>query len=67
MSLVTIQIIQDLTGQLDGEDDKSILIYDRYDIWEFSPDGSKSKRLTKGREDKNTFMQLQFDIYAVNT
>ena len=43
------------------EDDKSILIYDRYDIWEFSPDGSKSKRLTKGREDKNTFRYIKLD------
>ena len=43
------------------EDDKSILIYDRYDIWEFSPDGSKSKRITKGREDKNTFRYIKLD------
>lgn len=31
------------------EDDKSILIYDRYDIWEFVPDGkSAPKNLTNG-------------------
>lgn len=30
------------------KDDKSILIYDRYDIWQFSPDGKTKRRITEG-------------------
>ena len=30
--------------------DQSFLIYDQFDIWEFSPDGGSAKRLTRGRE-----------------
>lgn len=40
------------------EDDKAVLIYDRYDIWSFSPDGkSAAKNITNGfgRENKITF------------
>ena len=29
-------------------DDKDVLIYDRYDIWQISPDGSRAKNLTDG-------------------
>jgi len=39
------------------EDDKSVLIYDRYDIWSFSPDGkSPAKNITNnfGRDNKIT-------------
>ena len=39
------------------EDDKSVLIYDRYDIWSFSPDGkSQPKNITNnfGRDNKIT-------------
>ena len=43
------------------KDDKSVLIYDRYDIWEFDPNGLKSKRLTKGREERITFRYLKLD------
>lgn len=32
--------------------DKKILLYDQYDIWSLSPDGSSSERLTRGRESK---------------
>jgi len=35
-----------LAGWTDG--DKALLIYDRYDIWEFSPDGAKSRLVTNG-------------------
>ncbi len=35
------------------DDDKSILIYDRYDIWEISPDGSKARMITEGFGRKN--------------
>jgi dipeptidyl aminopeptidase/acylaminoacyl peptidase len=40
------------------EDDKSVLIYDRYDIWELNPDGKgQAKNLTNefGRQNKITF------------
>lgn len=32
------------------EKDKSILLYDQYDLWQIATDGSTKKRLTKGRE-----------------
>ncbi|MCC9063634.1 alpha/beta hydrolase family protein [Flavobacterium piscisymbiosum] len=31
-------------------EDKDILIYDQYDIWAATPDGTSCRRLTKGRE-----------------
>ena len=38
------------------EGDKAFLVYDRYDIWEIAPDGTKSRMLTNGlgreREDR---------------
>lgn len=42
------------------EGDKEVLIYDRYDIWKFSPDGKASVNLTqgKGRREKYTFRYL---------
>ncbi len=44
------------------KDDKSILIYDRYDIWKFNPDNGSSTRLTKGREQKITYRYVRLDI-----
>ena len=49
------------------EGDKSVLINDRYDIWEFDLDGNKSpKNLTKsyGRENKTNFTYLKLDREA---
>ncbi|MCO4820875.1 MAG: S9 family peptidase [Flavobacteriaceae bacterium] len=43
------------------EDDKSIIIYDRYDIWEFNPDDATSKKLTEGRESKITYRNVRLD------
>lgn len=46
------------------EDDKSVLIYDRYDIWEFSPDGKNAPvNLTNGfgRQNKLTFRYQKTD------
>ena len=45
------------------EGDKSILIYDRYDIWEISPDGAKSRMVTNGmgRRDMLVFRYLRLD------
>ncbi len=43
------------------KNDKSIMIYDRYDIWEFNPDNGTSTRLTKGRENKVTYRGVRLD------
>jgi dipeptidyl aminopeptidase/acylaminoacyl peptidase len=50
-----------IAGWTDG--DKSILIYDRYDIWEISPDGTKSRMATNGlgRRDKLVFRYARLD------
>jgi dienelactone hydrolase len=48
-------------GWTDG--DASFLIYDRYDIWEISPDGAKRRMVTNGlgRRDKLVFRYVQLD------
>ena len=49
------------------EDDKQVLIYDRYDIWSFSPDGKGApKNITNGfgRQTKITFRYEQVDPEA---
>ena len=48
-------------GWTDG--DKSVLIYDRYDIWDIAPDGSKARTVTNGmgRRDKLVFRYLRLD------
>ena len=45
------------------KDDASVLIYDRYDIWSFDPEGKKAPvRLTKnGREDKVAYRYIALD------
>ncbi|MCR4410099.1 MAG: prolyl oligopeptidase family serine peptidase [Candidatus Saccharicenans sp.] len=45
------------------ENDASVLIYDRYDLWEIKPDGSSAKVLTGkyGRENKVNFRYLRLD------
>ena len=43
------------------KDDKSLLIYDRYDIWEFNPETGDSKRLTRGRESKTRYRYNKLD------
>ena len=40
-------------GWTDG--DKSVLLYDRYDIWEVKPDGSGGRRVTDGRREQIIF------------
>ncbi|POY37928.1 hypothetical protein C3K47_05220 [Solitalea longa] len=37
------------------EKDKSIILYDKYDLWQISPDGNIKKRITKGREIQRTY------------
>jgi dipeptidyl aminopeptidase/acylaminoacyl peptidase len=48
-------------GWTDG--DRSILIYDRYDIWDVLPDGSKARMITSGigRRGKITFRYARLD------
>ena len=45
------------------ENDASVLIYDRYDLWEIKPDGSSARVLTGkyGRENKVNFRYLRLD------
>ena len=44
------------------EDDKNILLYDRFDIWQVDPKGkSKPKRLTKGREKQTRYRVINLD------
>ena len=45
------------------KDDLDVLIYDRYDIWQVSPDGSKSKNLTDGlgRKEKTALRYVRLD------
>ena len=44
------------------ENDKSILLYDRYDIWQVDPKGNgQPKRLTKGRADKTRYRVIDLD------
>jgi dipeptidyl aminopeptidase/acylaminoacyl peptidase len=43
--------------------DKSVLVYDRYDIWEISPDGTKSRSVTNGagRRGRRVFRYVRLD------
>jgi dipeptidyl aminopeptidase/acylaminoacyl peptidase len=41
--------------------DKSVLLYDRYDLWEMRPDGSRALRLTRGAEDSTVHRYLRLD------
>ncbi len=45
------------------EGDKSVLVYDRYDIWDITPDGSKARMVTNGagRRDKMVFRYVRLD------
>lgn len=36
-------------GWLDG--DRAVFLYDRHDVWQVAPDGSRATRLTRGAED----------------
>jgi len=48
-------------GGTDG--DKSVLLYDQYDVWEVSPDGSKARNATQGlgRRESLVFRYLRLD------
>ena len=45
------------------KDDKDVLVYDRYDIWRISPDGSGAKNLTDGvgRKELTTLRYVRLD------
>jgi len=43
------------------ENDESILIYDRYDIWKFNPNTATHIRLTNGRTKKITYRYVKLD------
>jgi len=46
------------------EDDESVLINDRWDVWEVSPDGSGGRRLTPGAEDDIRYRVVRVDREA---
>ncbi|HEU4433250.1 MAG TPA: prolyl oligopeptidase family serine peptidase, partial [Pyrinomonadaceae bacterium] len=45
------------------KDDADVLIYDRYDVWQIAPDGSRTKNLTDGvgRKEKTTLRYVRLD------
>jgi dipeptidyl aminopeptidase/acylaminoacyl peptidase len=44
------------------KDDKAILVYDRYDIWQIDPEGkSKPINLTNGRGSRTTYRYIRLD------
>lgn len=45
------------------KDDREVLIYDRYDVWQVSPDGSGAKNLTDGvgRREKTVLRYVRLD------
>ena len=43
------------------KNDKSIIIYDRYDIWEFDPEKATHKKLTKGRDSNTIYRIISLD------
>ncbi|MCZ6837458.1 MAG: prolyl oligopeptidase family serine peptidase [Planctomycetota bacterium] len=43
------------------EDGSSVILYDRYDLWQFALDGSESNRLTQGAEDRLRHRYVRLD------
>jgi dipeptidyl aminopeptidase/acylaminoacyl peptidase len=43
------------------EKDASLLLYDRYDIWEFNPETGGNKKLTNGRNVRKVYRYLKLD------
>ncbi|MFL5616454.1 MAG: prolyl oligopeptidase family serine peptidase [Gemmatimonadaceae bacterium] len=48
--------------------DRSVILYDRYDLWQVAPDGSNPVRLTRGREDSTVYRieMLDPDLRAID-
>ncbi len=42
-------------------DDQKVLVYDEYDVWTLSPDGSRADKLTKGREKRIRYKTDRLD------
>jgi dipeptidyl aminopeptidase/acylaminoacyl peptidase len=51
-----------LAGWVTGE--KSVIVYDRFDLWQINVDGSSAVRLTKGREDSTVYRYVSLDADA---
>ena len=45
-----------------AKDDSALFLYDKYDIWKISPDGSQAVKMTNGREQQLEF-RLQKKVY----
>ena len=43
------------------KDDAAMIIYDRFDIWQFDPKTGEGERLTKGRETKTKYRYIALD------
>ncbi|MFK8060661.1 MAG: prolyl oligopeptidase family serine peptidase, partial [Polaribacter sp.] len=43
------------------KNDESLILYDRYDVWEFNPETGKSSRITKGRENNVVYRYVKLD------
>lgn len=48
-----------LAGFTNGE--KSVILYDRFDLWQVNVDGSNATRLTRGREDSTVYRCVSED------
>lgn len=48
--------------------DRSVLLYDRFDLWQMNPDGSRAERLTRGAEDSTVYryVALDADVKAID-
>ncbi|WP_298262536.1 prolyl oligopeptidase family serine peptidase [uncultured Lutibacter sp.] len=46
--------------------DETVILYDRYDIWEFDPSNGESKQLTNGRKTKTVYRYLKLDAEEVS-
>jgi dipeptidyl aminopeptidase/acylaminoacyl peptidase len=44
-----------------AKDDRSLLLYDKYDIWELRPDGSRAERVTQGAEERIRYRRVRLD------
>jgi len=43
------------------KDDRSLLAYDQFDVWQLSPDGSKPERITSGAADQMVHRYVKLD------
>lgn len=44
--------------------DRAVILYDAFDLWQVSPDGSHPVRLTRGKEDSTVYRYVALDIRA---